>query len=86
MYKSPILPAMCFGSSSLEAEKDVLKRAEGGLDKSSQGMEAAERRMSMLRRMSEGQGWWGRIKLYAFIFGLWVACFLVVFVGPKIRL
>jgi hypothetical protein len=73
-------------SSSLEAEKDVLKRAEGGLDKSSQGMEAAGRKMSMLRRMSEGQGWWGRIKLYAFIFGLWVACFLVVFVGPKIRL
>ena len=73
-------------SSSLEAEKDVLKRAEGGLDKSSQGMEAAGRKMSMLRRMSEGQGWWGRIKLYAFIFGLWVACFLLVFVGPKIRL
>ena len=73
-------------SSSLETEKDVLKRAEGGLDKSSQGMEAAHRNMSMLRRMSEGQGLWGRIKLYAFIFGLWVACFLVVFVGPKIRL
>ena len=72
-------------SSSLEAEKDVLKRAEGGLDKSAQGMEAAERKMGMLRRMSEGQGWWGRIKLYAFIFGLWVACFLLVFVGPKLR-
>ena len=72
-------------SSSLESEKDVLKRAEGGLDKSSQGMEAAERKMSMLRRMSEGQGWWGRIKLYGFIFGLWVACFLLVFIGPKLR-
>lgn len=65
-------------SSSLEAEKDVLKRAEGGLDKSAQGMEAAEKRMGMLRKMSEGQGWWGRLKLYGFIFGLWVACFLVV--------
>ena len=73
-------------SSSLEAEKDVLKRAEGGLDKNAQGMEAAGKKMSMLRRMSEGQGWWGRIKLYAFIFGLWIACFLVVFVGPKLRL
>ncbi|KAK4888781.1 hypothetical protein LTR27_012373 [Elasticomyces elasticus] len=72
-------------SSSLEAEKDVLKRAEGGLDKSAQGMEAAEKKMGMLRRMSEGQGWWGRIKLYAFIFGLWVACFLLVFIGPKLR-
>ncbi|KAK5695451.1 hypothetical protein LTR97_008959 [Elasticomyces elasticus] len=72
-------------SSSLEAEKDVLKGAEGGLDKSAQGMEAAEKKMGMLRRMSEGQGWWGRIKLYAFIFGLWIACFLLVFIGPKLR-
>ncbi|KAK5112057.1 hypothetical protein LTR85_011638 [Meristemomyces frigidus] len=71
--------------SSIESEKDVLKRAEGGLDKSAQGMEAAERKMGLLRRMSEGQGWWGRIKLYGFIFGLWIACFLLVFVGPKLR-
>jgi hypothetical protein len=68
-------------SSSLEAEKDVLKRAEGGLDKSSQGMEAAEKKMGTLRRMSEGQGWWGRMKLYVLIAVLWVACFLLVFVG-----
>lgn len=72
-------------SSSLEAERDVMKRAEGGLDKSAQGMEAAGKKMGTLRRMSEGQGWWGRIKLYAFIFGLWVACFLLVFIGPKLR-
>ncbi|KAI7239380.1 hypothetical protein KC330_g1999 [Hortaea werneckii] len=57
---------------SIESEKDIMKRAEGGLDKSAQGMEAAERRMGMLRRMSEGQGWWGRVKLYGFIFALWV--------------
>lgn len=74
-----------FGSS-LESEKDVLKRAEGGLEKSSLGMEAAERKMGTLRRMSEGQGWWGRVKLYGMIGALWVALFLVVFVGPKIRL
>lgn len=72
-------------SSSLESEKDVLKRAEGGLDKSAQGMEQADTKMGMLRRMSEGQGWWGRIKLYGFIAGLWLACFLLVFVGPKLR-
>lgn len=70
---------------SLAEEREVLKRAEGGLDSSAQGMEAAERRMGMLRRMSEGQGWWGRVKLYAFIAGLWVAAFLLVFVGPKLR-
>ncbi|KAK0337662.1 hypothetical protein LTR94_003746 [Friedmanniomyces endolithicus] len=65
-------------SSSLEAEKDVLRRQRG--------MEAAEQKMGMLRRMSEGQGWWGRIKLYAFIFGLWFAAFALVFIGPKLRL
>jgi len=72
-------------SSSLESEKDVLKRAEGGLDKNTQDMEAASQRMGMLRRMSEGQGLLGRIKLYGFIFALWVVCFLLVFVGPKLR-
>ncbi|KAI7364262.1 hypothetical protein KC354_g5860 [Hortaea werneckii] len=71
---------------SIESEKEIMKRAEGGLDKSAQGMEAAERRMGMLRRMSEGQGWWGRVKLYGFIFALWVVCFLLVFLGPKLRL
>ncbi|KAI6900807.1 hypothetical protein KC318_g8143 [Hortaea werneckii] len=71
---------------SIESEREIMKRAEGGLDKSAQGMEAAERRMGMLRRMSEGQGWWGRVKLYGFIFALWVGCFLLVFLGPKLRL
>lgn len=73
-----------FGAS-LEAEKDVMKRAEGSLEKSSLGMEAAGRKMGTLRRMSEGQGWWGRVKLYGCIFALWVFLFLVVFLGPKLR-
>ncbi|QIW96135.1 hypothetical protein AMS68_001653 [Peltaster fructicola] len=72
-------------ASSLESEKEIMRQAEGGLDKSAQGMEQAERKMGMLRRMSEGQGWWGRIKLYGFIAGLWLACFLLVFLGPKLR-
>ena len=71
--------------SSIESEKDIMKRAEGGLDKSALGMEAAEQKMGMLRSMSEGQGWYGRIKLYGFIFALWIACFVLVFVGPKLR-
>lgn len=73
-----------FGAS-LEAEKGVMKRAEGSLEKSSLGMEAAGRKMGTLRRMSEGQGWWGRIKLYGCIFALWVFLFLIVFLGPKLR-
>jgi hypothetical protein len=73
-------------SSTLEAEKEVMKRAEGGLDQNARGMEAAEKRMGALRRMSEGQGWWGRIKLYGCIAGLWLGCFLLVFLVPKLRL
>jgi len=73
-----------FGAS-LEQEKDVMKRAESSLEKSSLGMEAAGAKMGTLRRMSEGQGWWGRVKLYGCIFALWVFLFLVVFLGPKLR-
>ncbi len=41
--------------------------------------------MGLLKRMSEGKGWWGRIMLYAWIGGLWVVAILLVFVGPKLR-
>ncbi|OOG00787.1 hypothetical protein ASPCADRAFT_401734 [Aspergillus carbonarius ITEM 5010] len=71
--------------SSLEAEKSVLSRAVDGLDRTTGNMQAAERRMGMLRRMTEGKGWWGRMMLYAWIFGLWVVAILIVFLGPKLR-
>lgn len=70
---------------SLVDEKEVFKRAEQGLERNEMGMESAGRRMGTLRRMTEGQGWWGRMKLYAIIAALWLACFLIVFVGPKLR-
>jgi hypothetical protein len=76
--------SQAFGAS-LETEKEVLARAEKGLDKNAQDMEGASTRMSTLRKMSEGTGWWGRIKLYGFIAGLWLVCFLFVFLGPKLR-
>ena len=72
-------------SATLATDEAVLTRATAGLDASGQGMEAAERKMGMLRRMTEGKGWWARLRLYALIGPLWVAAFLVVFVGPKIR-
>ncbi|GAB7365691.1 hypothetical protein MBLNU230_g7031t1 [Neophaeotheca triangularis] len=77
-------------SSSLAAEKDVLKNAERGLDKSATGMEGAEREMGKLRRGWGMNGWWGgglwgRVRLYAMIAALWVGCFLLVFVAPKLR-
>ncbi|PWY77498.1 hypothetical protein BO70DRAFT_339332 [Aspergillus heteromorphus CBS 117.55] len=71
--------------SSLESEKSILSRAADGLDRTTGNMQAAERRMGMLRRMTEGKGWWGRMMLYAWIFGLWIVAILIVFLGPKLR-
>lgn len=71
--------------ASLEAEKSVLARAAEGLDRTTGNLASAERRMGMLRRMTEGKGWWGRMLLYAWIFALWVVAVLIVFVGPKLR-
>jgi hypothetical protein len=73
-----------FGQT-LEGDKDVLDRAVSGLDKGQLGMDAASRRMGTLRKMTEGRGWFARMKLYGMIFGLWLLAFLIVFVGPKIR-
>lgn len=71
--------------STLDNEKSVLDRAVTGMDKTTSTMEAAGQRMGMLRKMSEGKGWWGRMMLYGWIFGLWLVAVLIVFVGPKMR-
>lgn len=66
-------------------DKSYLDRALAGLDSNVSGLEAASRKMGLLKRMSEGQGWWGRIMLYLWIWGLWAVAVLLVFVGPKFR-
>lgn len=71
--------------TSLESEKSVLARAVEGLDRNITGMDAAGRRMGLLRRMSEGKGWWGRVLMYVWIFGLWLVAVGIVFLGPKLR-
>lgn len=72
-------------ATSLDDEKEILDHANQGMDKNVSGLDAAGKRMGMLRSMSEGKGWWGRIMLYAWIAGLWVVALLVVFVMPKLR-
>ncbi len=67
------------------SDKSYLDRALAGLDANLSGMEAASTKMGLLRRMSEAEGWWGRILLYLWIWGLWVVAVLLVFVGPKFR-
>jgi hypothetical protein len=71
--------------TSLESEKGILDRAVEGLDRNVSGMEAAGKRMGVLRRMGEGRGWWGRMLMYAWIFGLWLVAIMIVYVGPKLR-
>lgn len=71
---------------SLDQDKGLFDRALDGLDRNITGMEAASKNMQFLKRMSEGEGWLGRMKLYAIIFGMWIAAILLVFVAPKLRL
>ncbi|OBT70298.1 hypothetical protein VE03_00066 [Pseudogymnoascus sp. 23342-1-I1] len=72
-------------SQTLESEKETVDRAGEGLDRNVTGMEAASKRMGYLRKMSEGKGWWGRMMLYAWIFGLMFAAFFIVAFMPKLR-
>jgi hypothetical protein len=72
-------------ATSLEDEKDILKRATEGLDKNELGLEAAQRKMGFLRGFTEGRGWWGRMLMYAYIGGLMVLALVIVFVLPKLR-
>lgn len=72
-------------SETLEQDRDVVARAGQGLDRNERGLEAAARRMGALRRVTEGQGWWGRLMLYAWIYGLMLVLMVVVFGLPKLR-
>lgn len=72
-------------SDTLDADKEVVGRAGEGIDKTEQSMEAARGRMGTLKKMTEGKGYFGRLLLFAWVYGLMVVCILVVFVMPKLR-
>ncbi|MCJ1299095.1 hypothetical protein MMC08_001886 [Hypocenomyce scalaris] len=73
-------------AADLEGEdREILDRASQGLEKNTGGMEGAAGRMGLLRRMTEGKGWWGRLKMYVWIAALWILALGVVFVMPKLR-
>ncbi len=72
-------------SASLDEDKELVDRAAHGMDRTGQTMEGVTRRLGMLTRMTEGEGWWGRVKLYAIVYGLMVVLVLVVAVLPKLR-
>lgn len=78
------LSSQKFGEA-LQEDKEELGRATEGLGKNELSLEAAARRMGAITKMTEGKGWYGRIMLYAWIYGLMVVLVLVVFVLPKLR-
>ncbi|KAK4106742.1 hypothetical protein N658DRAFT_461612 [Parathielavia hyrcaniae] len=72
-------------SAALEEDKEVVERAGRGMSKTGEVMEGVTRRMGLLQRMTEGEGFWGRLRLYLFVYGLMVGMVLLVGVGPKLR-
>ena len=72
-------------SMSLLEDRELVERAGEGLGKTEKSMEAATQRMGTLRWLIEGEGWFGRMRLYAMVYGLMVALVLLVFALPKLR-
>lgn len=72
-------------ATTLDADTELLGRAGESMNKTERGMEAAKGRMGTLRRMTEGTGWWGRMMLYAWVYGLMLGLAMFVFVMPKLR-
>ncbi|KAK3296243.1 uncharacterized protein B0H64DRAFT_397735 [Chaetomium fimeti] len=72
-------------SASLDSDREVVDRAGQGMSRTGQNMEGVTRTMGALQRMTEGEGWWGRVRLYGIVYGLMVVLVLVVFVLPKLR-
>ena len=72
-------------SDALDSSNPLVDAAAQALDKNVTGMDAAGKRMSTLRRMTEGVGWWGRMNLFLRVGILWVVAILVGLVLPKLR-
>jgi hypothetical protein len=70
---------------SIIGEKDYLDKAVSGLDQNIDGLDKAGQKMGMLRKLTEGRGWLGRMTLYAYIAALWVLALVIVFILPKLR-
>lgn len=72
-------------SDDLALDTAAVSATETALGKNTDGMDAATKRMTVLRKMSEGRWWLGRMMLFGIIFALWVALLFLVFVAPKLR-
>jgi hypothetical protein len=69
----------------LAEDGEVVGRVAGSLDTTDRGMESAGRRMGSLTRITEGKGWWGRMLLYAMVYGMMALVVLIWALLPKLR-
>ncbi|KAI9720288.1 MAG: hypothetical protein M1828_005751 [Chrysothrix sp. TS-e1954] len=72
-------------SDNVTASNPLVDRTSQALDKNVGGMEQTSQNLGMLRRMTEGRGWWSRLGLWAKVGVLWSVMLLVMFVMPKLR-
>lgn len=70
---------------SLDKDKGAMERAAEGVERAGTGMEGTRKLLGSLQRMTEGKGWWGRMGLYAWVYGLMVFLVFMVFTFPKLR-
>lgn len=69
----------------LEADRSLLDVTLDTMNASATNMTQTGQRVGVLRQMSEGKGWWGRVLLYAVVAGLWVVALVVMLGLPKLR-
>ena len=72
-------------SDDLALDKAAISATDTSLGKNTDGMDAATKRMGVLRRMSEGRWWLGRMMLYALIIAGWLVTLAFMLFGPKFR-
>ncbi|EWC46592.1 hypothetical protein DRE_04079 [Drechslerella stenobrocha 248] len=70
-------------ADDLENEKDVLRMAAEGLDKSTTGMQGAGLRMLQLKQ-GQDVTWWYQMKVFAALIGLALTA-IIIFWLPKLR-
>lgn len=74
-----------FSAALTTTDRTQLDRALAGLDSNVARLHAVTGKMGLLKRLTEGEGWWGRMMLYLWIWALWAVAVALVFLGPKFR-
>ena len=63
----------------------MVERAGREMARTGEKMDGVTQKMGTLRRLTEGEGFWGRVRLYCMVYGLMIVLILFVGVMPKLR-